>query len=103
MTLVDSSAHLSQDCGSLTAARGTADEGDDAEVAREAAAVLHLDEGADAVESGVGLDATDRANVPGDDVRRLLAPARDDDHVLGQAGEGVRGEVRPAAGHVDTR
>ena len=83
------------------AARGAAHERDHAEVAREAAAVLHLDERAHAVEPRVGLDAADRADVAGDERRRLLAALRDDDDVLGQAGERVRGEVRAAARDVD--
>ena len=83
------------------APRGAAHERDHAEVAREAAAVLHLDERAHAVEPSVRLDAADRADVAGDERRRLLAPPRDDDDVLGQPGERVAGEVRAAAGDVD--
>src|SRR5205823_2948395 len=64
--LLDPTRDFGEHRGRAAAARGTTDEGDDAEVAREAAAVLHLDEGADAVEAGVGLDAADRAHVPGD-------------------------------------
>src|SRR5581483_10356602 len=78
-------------------AGGAADERDDAEAAREAAAVLHLDEGADAVEARLRLHAGDRPDGPGDGLRRLLAAARDDYHVVRQAGEGVR-QVRRATG-----
>ena len=46
---------------------------DHAERAREAAAVLHLDEGADAIEPRFRLDARDRADVACDGRRRLLA------------------------------
>src|SRR6266481_2480907 len=53
-----------------------------------------------AVEAGVGLYAPDCADVTGDEVGRLLAPACDHDDVLGQAGERVRGEIRTATGDV---
>ena len=49
-------------------------ERDHAEGATEAAAVLHLDERADAIEARVGLDAADRADVARHRVRDLLAP-----------------------------
>ena len=83
------------------AARRAAHERDDAEVARERAAVLDLHERAHAVEPRVGLDAADRTDVAGDERGGLLAALRDDDDVLGQAGERVAAEVRAAAGDVD--
>ena len=52
--------------------------GNDAERAREAAAVLHLHEGADPVEPDVGPHAADRADVAGDELGRALARERDD-------------------------
>jgi len=86
-----------------SAPRRAANERDHAEVARERAAVLNLDEGADPVETRVGLDAADCADVPGDELDRLVDPLRDHDHVVGDPGEGVGGEVGRAAGHVDAR
>ena len=77
-----------------------ADERDHAEGAGKTAPVLDLDEGANAVEAVVGLDAADRADVAGDRRRRLLAPPGDDEDVRGQPGEGGLPEVRPAAGDV---
>jgi hypothetical protein len=101
VALCDAAADLREHCVGAAAARRAADERDDAEVAREAAAVLHLDEGADAVEPRIRLDAADRTDVAGDELRRLLAAARDDDDVVRQARERVLCEVRAAAGHVD--
>ena len=98
---VDAAPDLGEHGVRAAAARGAAHERDDAEAAREAAAVLHLDERAHAVEPRVGLHAADRADVAGDERRRLLAAPGDDDDVLRQAGEGVGGEVRAAAGDVD--
>ena len=100
MALRDAAADLAEHGLGRAAARGAADERDDAEAARERAAVLHLDEGAHAVEAGVRLDAADRADVARDELRRLLAPPRDDDDVVRQAGERVPGEVRAATGDV---
>src|SRR5262249_14254226 len=71
---------------------------DDAEVARERAAVLHLHESTDAVESRLSLDAADRADVAGDERRRLLAPPVDDDDVRRQACERVALQIGGAAG-----
>ena len=101
VALRDAAADLAEHRLGGAAARGAAHERDDAEAARERAAVLHLDEGANAVEAGVGLHAADRADVARDELRRLLAPARDHDDVVGQPGERVAGEVRAAAGDVD--
>src|SRR6266511_5737606 len=93
--------HLAQHGGCAAATRGTANEWDDAEVAGEAAAVLDLHEGADAVEPGIGLDAADRADVAGDRRGRLLASLRDHSHVVGEVREGVATQVRGAARDVD--
>ena len=101
VALRDAAADLAEHGLGRAAARGAADERDDAEAARERAAVLHLDEGANAVEACVRLHAADRADVARDELRRLLAPARDHDDVLRQPGERVPGEVRAAAGDVD--
>src|SRR5207302_6182544 len=57
VTLRDTAADLGEHGVGGATARGAADERDHAEVAREAAAVLHLDEGAHAVEPGIRLDA----------------------------------------------
>ena len=82
------------------ASGAAADERDDAEVAREAAAVLDLHERPDPLEPGVVLHAAERAEVGGDRRRRLLAAAPNDDDVRRQAGEVVAFEVRAAAGDV---
>ena len=100
MALVDALAHLGQDGRGAAAARPAAHQRNDAEVAGEAAAVLHTDKGADPVEPRVGLDAADRANVPGDVGRRLLASPLHDLHVLGKPAEGV-GEVGGTPRDVD--
>src|SRR5207244_2972311 len=75
---------------------------DDAEAARERASVLDLHERAHTVEGCARTaDAGDRADVAGDERRRLLRAPADDGHVLRQAGEPAAGEVGAAAGHVD--
>jgi len=101
VALRDAAADLAEHGFGRPAARGAAHQGDDAEAAGERAAVLHLDEGADAVEAGVGLHTPDRTHVARDERGRLLAAARDDDHVVRQPRESVAGEVRSAAGDVD--
>ena len=100
VALVDAATDLAEDGLGGPAARCAAHERDHAEAARERAAVLHLDERANAVEAGIRLHAADRADVARDELRRLLAPARNHDDVVGQTGERVHGEVRAAAGHV---
>ena len=100
VALSDAAADLAEDGLGRAAARGTADERDDAEPARERAAVLHLDEGANAVEPGLRLHAADRADVARDEPRRLLAASGDHDDVVREPGERVPGEVRAAAGDV---
>src|SRR5207247_11163354 len=99
MTLLDPLPDLPQNRVRTTAARGSADERNHAEPAREAAPVLDTHERTHAVEPRVGLNASDRADVPRDERRRLLRPTRDDGHVVGQAVERLL-EVGPAAGHV---
>ena len=83
---------LVEDGGRRPAAGGTTDERDHAERARERAAVLDPDEGADPVEPVVGLDAADRTDIGGDGVGELLAPTGDHPDVVGQAGERLRSE-----------
>ena len=101
VALLDAAADLGEHRIGAAAARGAAHERDHAERAGEAAAVLHLDERADAVEARIRLDAADRADVACDVARRLLAPSRDDDDVVRKPGERIGGEVRSAAGDVD--
>ena len=101
MALLDAPPGLAQDVGGAPAARLAAYKRDHAERTREAAAVLDLDEGANALQPSVRPDAADRANVAGHEVRRSLATARDHDDVLRQAGEAVGREVGPAACDVD--
>ena len=101
MILGDAAPDLTEHGVGAAAARGAAYEGDDAEVAREGAAVLHLHEGAHPVESRVRLDAGDRPHVAGDESRRILAALRNDGDVLRQSRERVGSEVRGAPGDVD--
>src|SRR5690348_17186557 len=77
VSLRDAALDLPEDVGGAAAARRSPHEWNHAEVARERAAVLHLDERADAVEPCICLDAADRADIAGDERRRLLAPLRD--------------------------
>ena len=101
MTLCNPTSHFVQHGGSLPAAGTASHERDDAEVAREAATILDLDERSDPVEARVALHATDRADVPGHESRRLLAPSRHHRDVGRQTRESIAREVRRAAGHVD--
>ena len=103
VALLDAAADLAEHRVGAPAARRAAHERDHAEVAGERAAVLDLHERANAVEPRVGLDAADRADVAGDERRRLLGAPRDDGDVRRQARERVPREVRGAAGHVDAR
>src|SRR5207245_2746374 len=98
VTLRDAAPDLGKNGLGAPAARLPPDERDDTEVARERAAVLDLHEGADAIESRVGLDAADRADVTRDEARRLLARLCNDGDVLG---ERLAAEVRAAPRHVD--
>ena len=90
MTLRRAPPDLVEDGARRAATRGAADERDDAERARERAAVLDPDEGAHAVEPVIGLDAADRADIGRDGLGELLAAARDHADVVGQAGERAR-------------
>src|SRR5262249_38308184 len=101
VALRDAALDLTEHGLCRTATRRPADERDDAEAARERAAVLHLDEGADAIEPGVGLDATDRAEVAGERLGGPLAPPRAARGVVGKSGKGIADEVGAAAGDVD--
>src|SRR5207248_2268164 len=99
--LRDPSTHLAEHGDRLPAARAAAHERDDTEVAREAAAVLHLDEGTDTVERDVAPDAPDGADVTRDRGRSVLAPPRDDSDVLRHARERVSRELRGASRRED--
>ena len=103
MALADAARDLPQHRVGATAPRSAAHERDHAEVARERAAVLHLDECAHAVEARVSLYTADRAHVAGDERGRLLAPLCDDEHVARQAAERFCREICTAAGDVDAR
>ena len=92
MALLDAAANLCQDGGCSATARRATHERDHTEVAREAAAVLHLDERAHSVEPRIGLDAPDRPDVTGDEARCLLARPGDDRDVRRQ----TLGRRRPA-------
>ena len=83
------------------AAGGAAHERDDAERAREGAAVLDLDERAHALEPVVRLHAADRPHVGGDGVGDLLAAPATTRTLSGMPGECALGEVRGAPRHVD--
>src|SRR5919112_2008968 len=72
-------AHLREHGLRASTARRAAHERDDAEVAREGAAVLDLHERAHTVDTRVGLDAADRAHVAGDERGRLLRSLCDHD------------------------
>jgi hypothetical protein len=100
VTLGDPAADLGEHGLRRPAARGTADLRDHAEGAGEAAPVLDLDESPDAVEPEARLDATNRAYVAGDGIRRPLARERNDRDVGGKTVEGAA-EVRRASCHVD--
>ena len=91
VALLDAAADLAQHGGGGTAARGAANERDHAEAARERAAVLDPDEGADAFEPRVGLNAADRADITGDERRALLGRAGDDSDVRRAGRRGLPG------------
>src|SRR6185436_17743067 len=101
MPLLDAAPDLVQHRLGSPAARGAAHLRDDAEVAREATAVLHLHEGSDAVEPRLGADTAERADVSRDRFRGLLAAATDDHDVLWETGETVGIEARAAPCDVD--
>ncbi len=99
--LRDAACDLAEHGGRAATARRAPHQRDDAEVARERAAVLDLHERANAIEARVRLDAADRPHVARDERGGLLAPFRDDDDVRRQPGEARRAEVGAAAGDVD--
>jgi hypothetical protein len=100
MPLFDPPAHLGQDRSGAAAPAPAAHQRNDAEVAREAAAILDLDERAHTIEPRVVVDAADRADVARDEVRGVLAPATYDGDVVGEPDERVANQVRRAARHV---
>src|SRR6476661_7970883 len=77
VALANAAADLPEHGLGRAAARGASHQRDDAETAAERAAVLDLDEGANAIETRIRLHTADRADVARDELRRLLAPARD--------------------------
>ncbi len=101
MALRDAGPDLAEDVVGAAAARRAAHERDDAEVARERAAVLDLDERADAIEPRVRPDTADRADVAGDLLDRLLDLPADDGHVRRQPRERGLREPGAAARHED--
>src|SRR5262249_35021028 len=101
--LLDAVADFAQNGSRVAASRRAPNEWDDAEVAGEAAAVLDLHERADAIEPRVGLDASNRADVPGDRVGRVFPPPGDDGDIVRKSGECVTGEVGTAPRDVDAR
>ena len=78
MSVPDAARDLGKHGSGGAAARPAADERDDAERARERAAVLDLHEGTRPLEPRVGLHAADRADVAGNDIGNVLARLRDD-------------------------
>ncbi len=101
VALFHAARDLSQHTVGRAAPRSSPNVRDHAERAREAAAVLHLDEGADAVEASFRLDARDRADIACHGCGSVLAPLRDDDDVVREPGERVLRKIRRAAGDVD--
>src|SRR5262245_50156353 len=73
MALCDAAADLPQYRRGGPASRRSTNERHDAEIAREAAAVLNLHERTDPLEPCVGLDAPDRADALRHDIGRVLA------------------------------
>ena len=73
VALIHAARDLSQHAVGRAATRSSPDVRDHAERAREAAAVLHLDERADAIEASFRLDARDRADIARHRCGRLLA------------------------------
>src|SRR5918996_5516023 len=97
MTLCDPAADLGEYGAGAAAAGSPADERDDAERARERAAVLDLHERPRPVEPRVGLDAADRAHVAGHGRGHLLARPRDHGDVSACRGKRAL-EIGRAAG-----
>ena len=103
MSLRDPPPNLVEHRRRRPAARAAAHERNDAEVAREAAAVLHLHEGANAVETHIGLDAANRPHIAGDETGCLLARKSDNRDVGGHPRERVTGEIGTASRHEHVR
>jgi len=99
--LVDAPADLAEDGLGRPAPGCAAHLRDHAEVAREAAAVLHLDERPHALEPDVRLHAADGTDVARDERGSSLAREPNDAYMRGQPGEGLAREVGGTAGHVD--
>ena len=99
VALSDAPFDLGQHGVRTPAPRRATHERDDAERARERAAVLDLHERARPLQAAIRLDARDRADVAGDRVRDLLARSRDDPDVRRDARERAA-EVRGATGDV---
>ena len=101
VALLDAAPNLGEDRLRPPAARRAAHLRDHAEIAREAAAVLNLDERAHPVETCIRLDAADRADVTGDEAGVSSLGLATTMTFAGRPREGVAGEVRAAAGDVD--
>ena len=101
MSLLHALSNLGQDSIRRAAPGGTTHLRNDAEPAREAAAVLDLDEGSDAIEADRSVRAPQHADVRGHLLGCLLAGSRDNPDVVGKAGELATGQVRRAPGQVD--
>ena len=99
VTVRDAPLDLRQHRSRAAATRRAAHERDDAERARERAAVLDLHERTRSLEARVRPDAADRADVSGDGVGNRFARPRDHGDVRCDRLEGT-GEVRGAPGHV---
>ena len=101
MSLLHALTNLGQDSVGSAAPGGTTHLRNDAEPAREAAAVLDLDEGSDAVEAdrSVRAPSTPTSADTFSAVSSLGAETIAD--VVGQPGELVTRQVRRAPGHVD--
>src|SRR5439155_10715851 len=97
VALCDPAPDLGEHGLRAAAAGAAAHERDDTEVAREATAVLHLDEGANAVEPDFALYTADRADVARHERGRLLARPHDDVDVRRHAGERFAAEIGSAA------
>ena len=99
VTVRDAPLDLRQHGSRAAAARRAAHERDDAERARERAAVLDLHERTRSLEARIRPDAADRADFSGDGVGNRFARPRNHGDVRRDGLEGT-GEVRGAPGHV---
>ena len=100
VSLLDPALNLGEHRARRAATGSSAHLRDDAEPAREAAAVLNLDESPYPVEPDARPDAADGSDVASDELRRPLTCHRNNRHVRGEPVEGSR-EPRAAARHVD--